>query len=319
MSKKSRERRERVQRVIEEQGIEVLRKSASLLDRMRSTYERASKIYHRDPFMEMGDEIIFSKFTDAQLFIADNVYEIVPPSPPMEITEWGLSNLFPPFEEIFIEWGKGECYIDSCDAVYVANRAGVYIQRGDDECTYLLVAAFVDWDGEGHVKWEDGESSISKLGSGVLSLDDTGRITEVDSDLYMKKRYLNEAYRFRSVLYTALMALNLINARNIELVDAPPPDPDLDRKYQKHFGAPMTRYKVLRIKPTRKQYDSEGDESAAKRDLPLHLVRGHFRDSGDHPIPQFAGVRWIRAHVKGDEKHGVVVKDYKVDAPTDTD
>jgi hypothetical protein len=110
----------------------------------------------------------------------------------------------------------------------------------------------------------------------------------------------------------ALFVLTFLNMRNVELIDNVP-NPRLSAIHEREYGRPLSTYKTLSIKPTRKEYQNsaEGESTATKQRL--HIVRGHPRKVEAHPfIPD--GTYWIPAHVRGDESLGVVVKDYKVRA-----
>ncbi len=108
----------------------------------------------------------------------------------------------------------------------------------------------------------------------------------------------------------ALRTLEFINYRNIVIVDAPA-KPVEEALHQRYFKAPMTKFKVLAIKSVSKRYGSNSPQQQFDI-IPLHGVRGHERRALNHPVPQFRGVLYIPPHARGDEKNGVVVKDYKV-------
>jgi len=122
-----------------------------------------------------------------------------------------------------------------------------------------------------------------------------------------------ENYESHAALCVALWAFNLLNSRTAETVDDEP-DAELSRLHEKHYGTPITKYKVLRIKPTGK-CSNDNEPKEYQGIMPEHLRRGHWRHVENHPIAHFNGTRWIRDTVVGDKKNGVVVKDYKVEPP----
>lgn len=112
----------------------------------------------------------------------------------------------------------------------------------------------------------------------------------------------------------ALRTFEFLNCRNIVLVDEALKS-TRETLYQKHFGVPATRYKTLSIKPIGKRH--ENDNSQQQFDImPLHLRRGNFATyTDDAPLfGKYTGTFWRPATVVGNEKNGVVVKDYKVSA-----
>lgn len=126
-----------------------------------------------------------------------------------------------------------------------------------------------------------------------------------------------DAQEFCDVVSFSVMlkALSAFNCRNIQFVDHPLPPPDIRQVYEQEFDRPMTIFKTLKIKGSRKVYpdnDAEGSNHIQKR---LHLVRGHAAKYTDE-APLFGkhvGTFWIRAHVRGDETVGTVVKDYDLE------
>lgn len=143
----------------------------------------------------------------------------------------------------------------------------------------------------------------------VAFLDSDGRIvTENYWTISDKPRSISN----RNPLSQVLFATSLMHAKNVELVDNPLP-PKVAKRRQKD-GKPVVTFKTLKIESMRKQAMNarEGGDTSAKR--ALHLVRGHFKDyrEGGGLFGKYNGLYWWDMHVAGNEKAGIVVKDYSV-------
>lgn len=120
-------------------------------------------------------------------------------------------------------------------------------------------------------------------------------------------------------------SLALMNTKNVELIDHPPPI-KLSKKHEKKYGQPLVAYKTAQVSPMRTVQRMDGDDApSSERDTiskgiqPLHIVAGNFADYRDGPgmfgNPKLKGVYWRPQHVRGNVERGVVVKDYEVKAP----
>lgn len=119
-------------------------------------------------------------------------------------------------------------------------------------------------------------------------------------------------------LWIALMAINFMHCRNVELVDhiaAPAAHP---RKKHLKVKEPSVVYKTIVIKPMSAVQVSEtssvGNEGET---IPrsAHIVRGHFATySQDKPLlGKHVGMFWRPAHVRGSQDAGEIVKDYRIE------
>ncbi|MBZ0291406.1 MAG: hypothetical protein K8L99_02455 [Anaerolineae bacterium] len=211
------------------------------------------------------------------------------------VKDWGLFNVTPPFESTFIEFSNVKPWWNG-DVTLPCN-IGVRFSYSDDDVLNIRVS----------IIWQVKDRAIKKLSYYLMQLDDNGTIVGFldPDDPGQKGRSLN-------ILYPALLTLQFLNCKNVELVDY---EPSLRIKQlsEKHH-VPLDTYKVLKVNTTRKVYpDREGDDSPSdpKR---LHIVRGHFAHyTDDAPLfGKYTGTFWIPAHVRGDESLGVVVKDYEI-------
>lgn len=118
---------------------------------------------------------------------------------------------------------------------------------------------------------------------------------------------------FVSSLYKALKTVCILNCKNIQ-VDDVEPKPENTRAFQRFFNRPLTKYKSLKIGSIGKR--SVSDTKEYQGVIPLHIRRGNFAHYTDESplFGKFTGTFWRPATVVGNEKRGVVVKDYDVDS-----
>ncbi len=123
-----------------------------------------------------------------------------------------------------------------------------------------------------------------------------------------------------SEIYISLMAINFMHAKNVELIEEAPL-PKLSKSHEKKYGQPLISYKVLKIHSMRKEHPrADGEPDASRTGLNrLHIARGHFKDYRDGPglFGKHQEIYWWDQHVRGNAKHGAIVKDYDVQAPQD--
>lgn len=117
-------------------------------------------------------------------------------------------------------------------------------------------------------------------------------------------------------------AVSLMHCKNVHLETIPAPHPKVQQKREKR-GIPNVTFKTLVVEPMRQQVRREaaanptGEQNHIKR--ALHIARGHFKDYRDGPglFGKYKGLYWWDMHVRGSADSGVVVKDYKVQPPSD--
>ena len=108
------------------------------------------------------------------------------------------------------------------------------------------------------------------------------------------------------------MFLDLLTCKNIDTIDHEPPA-KLNKSRKKKGKCPIFTYKTLVIKPTsKKQKEQEAQGLWNNR---IHLCRGHFKEyTEEKPLfGKFTGRYWWQPSVRGKNKKGVVMKDYKVE------
>lgn len=129
------------------------------------------------------------------------------------------------------------------------------------------------------------------------------------------------AERFGEVLKPLFATFAFAHCRNVAKIEEAPAYTSRQEKRaaERRGDGPLVKFYTLRIDPSaiRTQRSNRQPTPIHKRDLPLHIVRGHFAHySEDKPLfGKYAGQFWIPAHVRGSEKAGIVGKDYAVKAP----
>lgn len=105
-------------------------------------------------------------------------------------------------------------------------------------------------------------------------------------------------------------ALLLLSCRNIATEKKVPPEA-LNRKRKKAGKQPLFTYHTLVLKPVGSKQKSIPKHLWNDR---IHLQRGHFKTyTEEKPLfGRLTGRYWWQAHVRGNNKDGVVMKDYLV-------
>ena len=106
--------------------------------------------------------------------------------------------------------------------------------------------------------------------------------------------------------------LHLLNCKNIttETIKAPEA---LNKKRRKNGKQEIFDYHVLNVTvPSRKGEYREKTEPLSH--VRVHLCRGHFKEyTEEHPLfGRLTGLYWWQPHVRGQNKDGIVIKDYKI-------
>jgi hypothetical protein len=125
----------------------------------------------------------------------------------------------------------------------------------------------------------------------------------------MTTHYLQENGDEIKILATIL---TLLSCKNIGAETVPAPI-KLNNKRKKQNKQPIFSYKTLVIKPVGKHQESIPKHLWENR---IHLQRGHFKTyTAEKPLfGRITGRFWWQPHVRGQNKDGVVMKDYKVEA-----
>jgi len=80
---------------------------------------------------------------------------------------------------------------------------------------------------------------------------------------------------------------------------------------------PGIRYHVLNIEPMKQVLKTEGNSETVGLKKALHICRGHFKDYRETGLfGKFHDIYWWDSQVRGTLENGVVLKDYKINQPT---
>ncbi len=172
----------------------------------------------------------------------------------------------------------------------------------------------------------DYESSlgIKKGPSWIASLDSMGNLvpyslrmrapdgTKAATD-GMTDRMIEEADYHGRVFF---LALSLMNAKNVSLVDAPPLPPKVLKRRERE-GKSALKFKVLQIDPMRARVKREAKPGENEVKVALHLCRGHFKDYRESGglFGKYKGLYWWDSQVRGTDESGRIIKDYALNAP----
>ena len=108
------------------------------------------------------------------------------------------------------------------------------------------------------------------------------------------------------------LTLKLLNCKNIQTETIKAPEA-LNKKRRRNGKQEIFDYHVLNVVvPGKKRgYSPETEPLSHNR---VHLCRGHFKEyTSEHPLfGHLTGLYWWQPHVRGQNKSGIVVKDYNV-------
>lgn len=114
------------------------------------------------------------------------------------------------------------------------------------------------------------------------------------------------------ILMLLYCGIRLLNCKNIQTEKIKAPEA-LNKKRRKNGKQEIFDYHVLNVVvPGKKRgYSPETKPLSHNR---VHLCRGHFKEyTSEHPLfGHHTGLYWWQPHVRGQNKSGIVVKDYNV-------
>lgn len=215
--------------------------------------------------------------------------------------------LVPPYSNFVVEWRMGQ---DENYGIFEGQRIAVGFNLSEEspdqnDASYWPIQ---QWGGKccviqelSYLKPETHTAKIYRFESGSYdALAITGNPAAWGENDWEEDQIVNIAF----------WAIALMNDTHAKLVEHKPAPGDV-LSYGRHFGVPMITYKELVLKPEQTRWDYETREQEPLGIMPLHSVRAHERNAPNHPIPQFRHSQ-IPAHTRGNEKNGIVAKDYKV-------
>ncbi len=114
-----------------------------------------------------------------------------------------------------------------------------------------------------------------------------------------------------------LFSVGMMNCSNVGTVEVVPAA-KLSKKREKRYGKPLTRYRVIQVKPhmtSRGAKHSDSEREAVGEDTPLHICRGHFKTyEEDRPLMgRHSGTFWWKSQVRGSKAAGEIIHTYEVE------
>jgi hypothetical protein len=270
-----------------------------------------------------------SMLDDTPIFAADDVATYVYNLPKETNFVDVVSSMAPPFDKFFIEFQHVPCpndeQLNAWGVLITTDTDRDAIKRvgGDDEEPRWLLNLLLFLEREkgkpfGPVSehWaglaEDGTWFRHNDGSVFWA----GGYAGFDKAPYDLQQEAGDYYA--QFCFPALLTVSFLHCRNIEIRPVTPSETQ-SRSYQKKHGRDLVRYHVLDIKPIRRLLERyhRGERSDLRR--ALHICRGHFKTfAPDAPLlGRAVGTFWWGPQVRGSREEGIVLKDYRVSAPSE--
>ena len=128
------------------------------------------------------------------------------------------------------------------------------------------------------------------------------------------KDNINSEFLRLTIINPIDIFFRLINCKNIGSIDNKPSNTQI-KKHKSRGKLPPFTYKTLHIKSfDKKKREYILNESMCSHHNRIHLCRGHFRTyTKEKPLfGKYAGTIWVQPHIRGQNKEGIVDKDYKL-------
>lgn len=250
---------------------------------------------------------------DAQVVIADNIHSYVNKHLAEECEEGqrvdlrGFPPFNPPFDSMFIEWksdtgrlvGMWVLVIDSTEKAFNAFLARLASQDDRHKVKYVCFAAAI---------WSHG-GRVAYGGSHMLFY-----LDEVRREVSLQKSSRDDPF-FSGILPVGWMTVGFMNCKNVVKQDVTASEGPSEKWIRRQKTAEI-RYHILDINPMKEVLKTEGGIETSGLKKALHICRGHFVTyTEERPLfGHIAGTFWKPAHVRGNEKSGIVDKDYRVNA-----
>jgi hypothetical protein len=315
--------RQRIEKQILEQSKSPM-SSDELERRVRTEY---SKFVASEPISsKMTDS---SMLDDTPIFAADDVATYVYNLPKGTDFRDVVSSMAPPFNKFWVEFQQVPCpnneQLNAWGVLVTANEDPNTIKKvdGDDgkprwflELLLFLepekgkpfgpVAEYFAGLAEDGTWFRHNDGGVF-WGGTLVGFDNLPEDVEQESGDY-----------YAQFCFPALLTISFLHCRNIEIRPVIPSEKQ-SRSYRKKHGRDLVRYHILDIKPIRQLIERyrRGERSDLRR--ALHICRGHFKTfAPDAPLlGKAVGTFWWGPQVRGSRAEGIVLKDYRVLAPTE--
>ncbi len=269
--------------------------------------------------------LIKTQIAQSQVILADNIAKYLFEDNDQEFwdIEKDFPNIAPPFPFTFIEF-KEPSYIRSGRNVTTLQGRGGKVKSG-----VLIVASEVDdYKKLNKPRWSLSFFVFAKAARGKhpllltslhLFCDENGKAVIGERGIPFVLIPGMEIERAPGsapdyLLFVPLLTLSFLHCKNVEIVKQDIPE-KLNKARLRRGKHPKIQYHILQIHPIKKILETEGGIGEIGLKRALHICRGHFKDfTGRGLFGKLQGIYWWDAHVRGDAKEGVTLKDYRVHA-----
>lgn len=210
-----------------------------------------------------------------------------------------------PFERILLTWEHAR---NSDGSLSIASKRALLIQRDTPKDNDPLET----WSIERFTHWKDckcwaREPYIYTIAPGKSFV---AIQKENPADTYTEEEI---RARIWGDLKLFELFLLFLNCRNIEAVSVFPPQ-KLNKKRRSKGLVPLFTYKILQIKLLDKKRKALSDTGHTNIHTRIHFCRGHFKEyTAEAPLfGKYVGLWWWQPMVRGQNKKGIVMKDYEV-------
>ncbi len=242
------------------------------------------------------------------------------------------SNIAPPFERFFIEVEyEGHLCLQQGWLCHTLHRDSPHVENIPETLTtdweWVIVMSMVVCLRDGACVYTGDVAfvAVAPQGSMISEYHETGVMGLYAKEFFKGNSELGEMSKtseFTSIFGSALMTINFMNCRNVQLTDVTvsegPPKKWLRRRRQ-----PSLTYRTVTIDPEKpKRGHSKGNsEGIIAKTCPFHICRGHFVTYTDANGSKgmfgqgIYGTFWVPSHTRGDKKNGQTITTYNVKAP----
>ena len=236
-----------------------------------------------------------------------------------------VASMAPPFDRFFVEFQNVPSPQKQLRAwgVLVTNDPKAISYEGSDEQPrwILVLQTFVEYK-KGHPCGPIATHYVGLAEDGTWLRHEDGSVFHAsdmpkfnpEPDFDVKKNWGNQ---LANLTFPVLLTLSFFHCKNVSTQEVQPAE-KLSRAHLRRTGHELVRYHILNIAPLRKLLDKYGKTSPDDFRRALHICRGHFKTfSSDAPLlGRATGTYWWGPQVRGSYSEGLVLKDYRVEAPS---
>ncbi|MBA7516337.1 hypothetical protein ES705_08385 [subsurface metagenome] len=300
-----------------------------------------------DRFIDQtSDAELKAALESAELIICDNVSQYFYEDSTKEV--WNLRrdfpNVAPPFSTMFLEWmpdwlrqsrhtrrlgllvfsaqvigdERVAWSLDGSERVREVVRNILRAPEGERVKWVSMGALFIETHDKGIIPWSEIIWGVSKSGRPVIPEEGLPIIPHLDDAVYFAssdEEIKNVVHFSWMVLHVPFLALSFMHCKNVILREGTY-SPNLQKAREQRGKRPFITYRVIEVHPIRKILESEGEAHKTGFKKALHICRGHFKDYMEGPglFGKIHDIFWWDAHIRGDKKCGMALKDYEVES-----